>query len=35
MDVVPGKLTTMWFEATKVRTYHIFCAEYCGTKHPA
>jgi len=33
MDVVPGKLTTMWFEATKVGTYHLFCAEYCGTKH--
>jgi cytochrome c oxidase subunit 2 len=33
MDVVPGKLTTMWFEATKTGTYHIFCAEYCGTKH--
>jgi cytochrome c oxidase subunit 2 len=33
MDVVPGKLTTMWFEATTVGTYHIFCAEYCGTKH--
>jgi len=33
MDVVPGKLTTMWFEATAVGTYHIFCAEYCGTKH--
>jgi cytochrome c oxidase subunit 2 len=33
MDVVPGKLTTMWFEATQVGTYHIFCAEYCGTKH--
>ena len=33
MDAVPGKLTTMWFEATKVGTYPIFCAEYCGTKH--
>jgi cytochrome c oxidase subunit 2 len=33
MDAVPGKLTTMWFEATKVGEYHIFCAEYCGTKH--
>jgi cytochrome c oxidase subunit 2 len=33
MDAVPGKLTTLWFEATKVGTYHIFCAEYCGTKH--
>jgi len=33
MDAVPGKLTTMWFEATTPGTYHIFCAEYCGTKH--
>ncbi len=33
MDVVPGKLTTMWFTATKVGEYHLFCAEYCGTKH--
>src|SRR6185295_8441350 len=33
MDAVPGKWTTMWFEATKVGTYHIFCDQYCGTKH--
>ena len=33
MDAVPGKLTTMWFEATQAGTYHIFCAEYCGTRH--
>jgi cytochrome c oxidase subunit 2 len=33
MDVVPGKLTTMWFRATTPGTYHLFCAEYCGTKH--
>jgi cytochrome c oxidase subunit 2 len=33
MDAVPGKLTTMWFRATKPGTYHIFCAEYCGTQH--
>ncbi|HEX5069249.1 MAG TPA: cytochrome c oxidase subunit II [Vicinamibacterales bacterium] len=33
MDAVPGKVTTLWFEATQVGTYHIFCAEYCGTKH--
>lgn len=32
-DVVPGRYTTMWFEATKPGTYHLFCAEYCGTKH--
>jgi len=32
-DVVPGRYTTMWFEAIKVGEYHLFCAEYCGTKH--
>jgi cytochrome c oxidase subunit 2 len=34
-DVVPGRYTTMWFEATKPGTYHLFCAEYCGTLHSA
>ncbi len=32
-DAVPGRYTTTWFEATKVGTYHLFCAEYCGTQH--
>ena len=32
-DVVPGKYTTQWFEATKTGTFHLFCAEYCGTNH--
>src|SRR3954470_20076206 len=32
-DVVPGRYTTAWFEATKAGEYHLFCAEYCGTKH--
>ncbi len=32
-DVVPGRYTQLWFEPTKVGTYHIFCAEYCGTGH--
>jgi cytochrome c oxidase subunit II len=32
-DVLPGRYTTMWFEATKLGDYHLFCAEYCGTKH--
>jgi cytochrome c oxidase subunit 2 len=32
-DVVPGKYTTTWFEATKTGEYHLFCAEYCGTSH--
>ena len=33
MDVVPGRYTTTWFEATKTGAYHLFCAEYCGTAH--
>ena len=32
-DVIPGRFTTMWFEPNKVGEYHLFCAEYCGTKH--
>jgi len=32
-DVVPGRITTAWFEPTKTGTYHLFCAEYCGTEH--
>ncbi len=32
-DVVPGRYSTLWFEATKTGTYHLFCAEYCGTQH--
>jgi cytochrome c oxidase subunit 2 len=32
-DVVPGRYTVAWFRATKPGTYHLFCAEYCGTQH--
>jgi len=32
-DAVPGRYATMWFQATKPGRYHLFCAEYCGTKH--
>jgi cytochrome c oxidase subunit 2 len=32
-DVLPGKYTSQWFEATKPGTYHLFCAEYCGMNH--
>ena len=32
-DVIPGRYTQMWFEATEIGEYHLFCAEYCGTKH--
>ena len=32
-DVIPGRYTEIWFEATRPGTYHLFCAEYCGTRH--
>ncbi|HEV7860642.1 MAG TPA: cytochrome c oxidase subunit II [Pyrinomonadaceae bacterium] len=32
-DVVPGRYTSVWFEATKPGRYHLFCAEYCGMNH--
>lgn len=32
-DVVPGRYTQVWFEATKPGRYHLFCAEYCGLNH--
>ncbi len=32
-DVVPGRYNTLWFTASKPGRYHIFCTQYCGTKH--
>src|SRR5471032_3308487 len=32
-DVLPVRYTSLWFEATKPGRYHLFCAEYCGTRH--
>jgi cytochrome c oxidase subunit 2 len=34
-DVVPGRYSVAWFKATKPGDYHIFCSQYCGTKHSA
>lgn len=32
-DIVPGRITTLWFEATKVGEFDLYCAEYCGKDH--
>ncbi|MGE0315070.1 MAG: cytochrome c oxidase subunit II [Lautropia sp.] len=32
-DVVPGRTSVLWFEATRPGTYRLMCAEYCGTDH--
>lgn len=33
VHVVPGRYTDMWFRATKIGEYHLFCNMYCGTQH--
>jgi cytochrome c oxidase subunit II len=32
-DVVPGRYTTLWFEAIEIGTFPVFCTEYCGDEH--
>jgi cytochrome c oxidase subunit 2 len=32
-DVLPGRYVQLWFTPTKIGTFDIFCAEYCGTGH--
>jgi cytochrome c oxidase subunit 2 len=32
-EVLPGRYTQLWFNATKTGTFHLFCTQYCGTKH--
>jgi len=32
-EAIPGRYTTVWFEATTPGTYHLFCTQYCGTDH--
>jgi len=32
-DVLPGRYTETWFEATQPGRYQILCAEYCGAGH--
>lgn len=32
-DVLPGRYTQLWFMATKLGDFNLFCAEYCGLDH--
>ena len=32
-DVIPNRYTSVWFEATEVGEYRIYCTEYCGQQH--
>jgi cytochrome c oxidase subunit II len=35
IDVLPNRYTYTWFTPTLPGTYHLFCSQYCGTKHSA
>ena len=32
-DVLPGRYTEVWFQATKPGKHQVFCTEYCGKGH--
>jgi cytochrome c oxidase subunit 2 len=32
-DVLPGRYTRVWFNATKIGVYHLLCTQLCGTEH--
>ncbi len=32
-DVLPDRYTYVWFKANKTGTFHLTCAEFCGTNH--
>lgn len=32
-DLVPGRYSSLWFEATRAGEYRLYCTEYCGQKH--
>jgi cytochrome c oxidase subunit 2 len=33
MEALPDRYTHLWFTANRAGTYHLYCAEYCGTDH--
>ncbi len=32
-DVLPGRYSTIWFQATQTGKFHLFCGQYCGALH--
>lgn len=33
MDALPNRYTSVWFQAVRPGTHHLFCSQYCGTNH--
>ncbi len=32
-DIVPGRYTSEWFEATQIGVFNVLCTQYCGEGH--
>jgi len=32
-DVLPGRYSTLWFQADRTGEFHLFCTQYCGAEH--
>src|SRR5881628_2987290 len=32
-DVLPGRYSTLWFQADRTGVFHLFCTQYCGAEH--
>lgn len=32
-DVLPGRYSRLWFQATSAGSYRLFCTQFCGTDH--
>jgi cytochrome c oxidase subunit 2 len=32
-DVLPGRITALWFTPTQLGDFSLFCAEFCGSEH--
>jgi cytochrome c oxidase subunit 2 len=33
MDLLPERYSSVWFQATRLGMYRLFCSQYCGTNH--
>jgi cytochrome c oxidase subunit II len=33
MDLLPERYTSVWFQATRLGRFRLFCSQYCGTNH--
>ena len=34
-DILPGRYVEVWFQATKIGAFRLYCTQFCGTAHSA